>query len=746
MIILVYIVEASGLNYPNQKIIATASLGRNVLETKVSSPRNTTRFDSSLAWKTDVNSIKRMKSENIPIKVECFCVGKTGGRERELIGFVVVPLRSVNILTGNKVMTISPKWHRLIGLRCTWKTLKPEILMFVTITDVVGMQIVNEMRNSTSTATRNMLIPQQGIHIELNRSEQHIQIGDAAADSDRFTVEIYWQQCRWLSYLAENPSAEDSFQMRYTLLDCPTVERNLPKMFGAVDEDRYMVHEKITIQLRSSLQTLRKYFESVFYIPIYIYCKEEIVGRAFFKISSALPDTNDLTDFLRLTRDDTFVAISESFIYSTKSSITFIDEEHRPTLKYNLTLKYHDPSKETQDTQQYHAQSLVNETKSNEGRQYFESENRQSDANKPSTNEHQTLSGSPSDQSGHVNDKTISTGRETVQQSIERRNVLIQQLLNSQIDPPMSPQKIETIRFVDVATPPLTTRAPSPQLPQSPKLCRRNDENISPSRARDGAFTSPLRSPKNVTFHPQSDDEIAAWKCRQQEAFLAGLERKENEHLKLVEEEWLQRHRKEEEKLAVRMKKCKMLTEALEHGLSVVKEKDTISMDQKKLNEAAQLERNKQYDEKISDLTDQIRRSAIDHDYQLKLMEIKLKELEMKKAFADDENDKLKATVKRLEDENELLRGRNMELESVSSRKLQSIELKLKHAQELELFYKTKWQSAESKLSEVQTIRPGHFAQNTKHFSSCVVDVLNSVRSDLEADKYELQSIKDMLE
>lgn len=57
-------------------------------------------------------------------------------------------------------------------------------------------------RNSTSAATRNMLIPQQGIHIELNRNEQHIQIGDAASDSDRFTVEIYWQQCRWLSYVS----------------------------------------------------------------------------------------------------------------------------------------------------------------------------------------------------------------------------------------------------------------------------------------------------------------------------------------------------------------------------------------------------------------------------------------------------------------------------------------------------------------------------------------------------------------
>lgn len=46
----------------------------------------------------------RMKSDNVPIKVECFCVGKTG---REMIGFVVVPLRTVAILTGNKVLNVS---------------------------------------------------------------------------------------------------------------------------------------------------------------------------------------------------------------------------------------------------------------------------------------------------------------------------------------------------------------------------------------------------------------------------------------------------------------------------------------------------------------------------------------------------------------------------------------------------------------------------------------------------------------
>lgn len=93
-------------------------------------------------------------------------------------------------------------------------------------------------------------------------------------------------------------------------------------------------------------------------------------------------------------------------------------------------------------------------------------------------------------------------------------------------------------------------------------------------------------------------------------------------------------------------------------------------MDHKKLEEVAYLEQQKKFEEKISALTDQMRRTAIDHDYQLKLMELKLKEIEMKRKFTDDENEKLKTSIKRVEEEKELLRGRNIELDTLSSRKL----------------------------------------------------------------------------
>ncbi|KAJ6621434.1 Centrosomal protein of 120 kDa [Pseudolycoriella hygida] len=737
MIILVYVVEASGLNYPNHKIIATASLGKNVLETKVSSPRNTTRFDSTLAWKTDMNSIKRMKADNIPIKVECYCVGKV---EREMIGFVVVPLRSVAVLIGNKVVSITPKWHRLIGLRHSWKTLRPEILMFVTITDVVGVQIINEMRNTTSSATKNMLIPQQDIHVELNRKEQHIQIGDSALDCHRFTIEIYWHHCEWLSYLTENAATTDvSFQMKYTLLDCPTERRNLPKMYGTSDEERYMVHEKITIQLRSSLRMLRKYFENVFYIPIYIYCKDEMLGRAFFKISSALPDSMDLNDFLSLTKDGTFVAINESHIYPTKTAINFIDEEHRPILKYNLTLQYHEPSRENQLHQDI--SSKITETS-----KYLESRNQQSYQNVPS-NPAKLKSSGDVEEMKYQEEIIPSTRRETVEQSIQKRNTLIQKLLQNQIDPPNSAKQMESMKFVEVDEPkqPQTCRRlQEPSIHHSPnRMTKDHTDHVSTPPVETDAYS---RSPKTVSFNPQLEEDALAWKTKLQDNFAERLREKENERLESLAGEWFTRQKREEEKLASKMNKCRLLTEALENALTVIKEKDTISMDQRKLDEAAYLEQQKKFEEKISALTDQMRRTAIDHDYQLKLMEIKLKEMEMKKKFIDEENETLKMTIRKLEEQNELLRSRNIELDAVSNGKLQSIELKLKHSQELELFYKNKWQIAEQKLNENQSIRQGNVLYSNSQLRACVVDVLNSVRSDLEADKFELQSIKEMLE
>lgn len=45
-----------------------------------------------------------MKTENLPIKLECFSVSFNGARQ--LIGFVMIPIRGVSIISGTKPVKV----------------------------------------------------------------------------------------------------------------------------------------------------------------------------------------------------------------------------------------------------------------------------------------------------------------------------------------------------------------------------------------------------------------------------------------------------------------------------------------------------------------------------------------------------------------------------------------------------------------------------------------------------------------
>lgn len=119
--------KATGLYLRNENIILSATLGGNVLESDKIMPGSTTIFDVNLVWETDKKSIKRyatnnlmrvkhnrlfsffahrMKTENLPIKLECFSVA-SGSARRDLIGFVMIPMRGIQIATGAKLAKVT---------------------------------------------------------------------------------------------------------------------------------------------------------------------------------------------------------------------------------------------------------------------------------------------------------------------------------------------------------------------------------------------------------------------------------------------------------------------------------------------------------------------------------------------------------------------------------------------------------------------------------------------------------------
>ena len=79
-----------------------------------------------------------MKTENLPIKLECFAFIKSnanGEFDKVVIGTILIPLRSVPVLPKSKALQMKPRWYRLTGLASEWRQSKPELLLYIMITD-----------------------------------------------------------------------------------------------------------------------------------------------------------------------------------------------------------------------------------------------------------------------------------------------------------------------------------------------------------------------------------------------------------------------------------------------------------------------------------------------------------------------------------------------------------------------------------------------------------------------------------
>jgi len=77
--------------------------------------------------------IYRMRSEQVSLKLECFAFKENEGREK--LGYVLLNIRSAQIIS--KCGDLNPKasWHKLLGLRSDLKIQKPELLLALRVED-----------------------------------------------------------------------------------------------------------------------------------------------------------------------------------------------------------------------------------------------------------------------------------------------------------------------------------------------------------------------------------------------------------------------------------------------------------------------------------------------------------------------------------------------------------------------------------------------------------------------------------
>lgn len=155
-----------------------------------------------------------MKTESLPVKIDCYSMrnikDKPDDPSKEHIGYILVPVKNVPIISLSKAVQMKPRWIKVIGLSKTWRQHKPEVLMNLMITsrDYLTCDKANIAESKGSTSHDSfvidenpipcMLTSQNGLFIRLLQEEGLLQVGNIDTDCDVFTVQLIIKNARYL--------------------------------------------------------------------------------------------------------------------------------------------------------------------------------------------------------------------------------------------------------------------------------------------------------------------------------------------------------------------------------------------------------------------------------------------------------------------------------------------------------------------------------------------------------------------
>lgn len=155
-----------------------------------------------------------MKTENLPVKIDCYALrnfkGRVDGATKEHVGYILVPVKNIPLMGLSKAVQTKSRWMKFIGLSRDWRLYKPELLMHLMITtkdfltcDRSQLLDSHGIESSDSIIIEEnpvpcMLTSQDGIFIRLLQDEGLIQVGNIDTNCDVFTVKIFMKSIRYL--------------------------------------------------------------------------------------------------------------------------------------------------------------------------------------------------------------------------------------------------------------------------------------------------------------------------------------------------------------------------------------------------------------------------------------------------------------------------------------------------------------------------------------------------------------------
>lgn len=281
-----------------------ASINGNNLDCDPVRTGHTTTFNSTLIWETDRRSIRQMRLENLPLRVDIFSIKNFNGditeATKDFIGYILLQIRGIPVLPIAKALKTKCRWTKLIGLPKEWRPFKPEVLMNVMITsrdyltwnkkkrEEIQNILVQDSIMIEENPTPAIMSLQKGIFVRLIQREGLLQVGRMDSDCEVFNVQLYLENIKYLDNAVMEPTdniANRDFFITYVLLG-----NNHSKQLDRKFNRTHQIQEKISINFRSSLTVLKEYFEHVFYIPLDVFMNDKLIGSLEIRLNHILED------------------------------------------------------------------------------------------------------------------------------------------------------------------------------------------------------------------------------------------------------------------------------------------------------------------------------------------------------------------------------------------------------------------------------------------------------------------------
>ncbi|CAK9825973.1 Centrosomal protein of 120 kDa [Anthophora retusa] len=333
--IVLNIKEGKGFEQVLLPTLVVATLNGHPLDTGITEPSANPQYDHDLVWEVEKSKLRKMRSGQVPLKLECFAINSIDIKEK--LGYLLLSLRSAQVFNKHGSNTVRANWHKLLGLKSELKVDKPELLLALSIhnQEVTTINPQLELKNLEECQPANFQFNK--VTPILLRDERLIQLGPLDICHELFLMSIMAVSATNIDSLLItqcNADVKNNLYFWCKILENDVYFNHSRKESGQL----WMLNEKIVIRIRSSLKVFKEYLQLKPFLYVYLKHNDNIIGQSEVNLQPLIP-TDNIEEFLRMTENSNSTLNQRCYLYKKNSLENEVDCKNS-YLDLQLKLQY----------------------------------------------------------------------------------------------------------------------------------------------------------------------------------------------------------------------------------------------------------------------------------------------------------------------------------------------------------------------------------------------------------------------